>query len=47
MRMVAYLESLPSREVEAVFEVTLDFGRTRGFRLVRVGDHELPAGFGT
>lgn len=32
-----YLETLPSRDVRVVFEVTLDCGRTRGFREVRIG----------
>ena len=33
-----YLETLPSRDVRVVFEVTTDFGRTRGFHEIQVGD---------
>ena len=33
-----YLETLPSRDVRVVFEVTTDFGRTRGFHETQVGD---------
>lgn len=33
-----YLESLPSRDVRVIFEVTLDFGRTRGFHEVQIGE---------
>jgi hypothetical protein len=32
-----YLETLPSRDVRVVFDVTLDFGRTRGFHEVQIG----------
>lgn len=32
-----YLESLPGSEVEVQFDVTTDFGRTRGFRETRIG----------
>lgn len=34
----AYLETLPSRDVRVVFEVTTDFGRTRGFHQTQIGD---------
>lgn len=33
-----YLETLPSRDVRVVFDVTLDFGRTRGFHEVQIGE---------
>jgi hypothetical protein len=33
-----YLETLPSRDVTVVFDVTTDFGRTRGFHQTQVGD---------
>jgi hypothetical protein len=33
-----YLETLPSPDVRVVFQVTLDFGRTRGFHAVQIGE---------
>ncbi len=33
-----YLETLPSRDVRVVFQVTLDFGSTRGFHEIQIGD---------
>ena len=32
-----YLETLPSRDVRVVFEVTTDFGRMRGFHETQIG----------
>jgi hypothetical protein len=33
-----YLRTLPSHDVRVVFDVTLDFGRTRGFNPVQIGE---------
>ena len=33
-----YLETFPSGNVRVVFDVTLDFGRTRGFRETQIGE---------
>lgn len=36
-KLATYLRSLPSHEVNVVFEVTKDFGRVRAFREVQIG----------
>jgi len=33
-----YLETLPSHDVRVIFEVTLDFGKTRGFHEIQIGE---------
>lgn len=33
-----YLETLPSNDIEVTFVVTTDFGRTRGYNPIRIGE---------